>query len=63
MCWLIDPNDRSVIIYRIDRNTEVVDEPSAMLPVPDIDRTNVWLVKLDVVNIHQAVLSSPGKFS
>jgi hypothetical protein len=31
------PEDRSVIISRIDRNTEVIDEPN--------DRSPVWLVK------------------
>jgi Uma2 family endonuclease len=35
MGWLIDPVDRSVVICRIGHNAEVVDEPSAMLPVPD----------------------------
>jgi Uma2 family endonuclease len=35
MGWLIDPVDRSVIICRIDHHAEVVDEPTAMLSVPD----------------------------
>ncbi len=35
MGWLIDPVDRSVVICRIGHNSEVVDEPSAMLLVPD----------------------------
>jgi Uma2 family endonuclease len=51
MGWLIDPEDRSVVISRIDRNLEVIDEPSAMLPVPDfaksleltVDRLFGWL--------------------
>jgi Uma2 family endonuclease len=56
MGWLIDPEDRSVIISRIDRNAEVIDEPSAMLSVPDfaqaielmIDRLFGWLNLLPV---------------
>jgi Uma2 family endonuclease len=51
MGWLIDPEDRSVVISRIDRNLEIIDEPSAILPVPDfarsielkIDRMFDWL--------------------
>ncbi len=51
MGWLIDPEDRSVVISRIDRNLEVIDDPSAILPVPDfarsielkIDRLFGWL--------------------
>ncbi len=51
MGWLIDPEDRSVVISRIDRNLEVIDDPNAMLPVPDfaiaielkIDRMFGWL--------------------
>ncbi len=51
MGWLIDPVDRSVVICQIGRHAEVVDEPGAMLPVPDfadsvqilIDRMFGWL--------------------
>jgi Uma2 family endonuclease len=51
MGWLIDPEDRSVVISRIDRNLEVIDEAHAMLPVPDfaksleltVDRLFGWL--------------------
>jgi Uma2 family endonuclease len=35
MGWLIDPNEQSVIVSRMDQNTEVIDEPQAILPVPD----------------------------
>lgn len=35
MGWLIDPVDRSVVICRIGRHAEIVDEPRAMLPVPN----------------------------
>ena len=59
MGWLIDAEDRSVVISRIEspkerlrqRNLEVIDEPSAIVPVPDfarsieltIDRIFSWL--------------------
>jgi Uma2 family endonuclease len=39
MGWLIDPEDRSIVISRIDRNLEVIDEPSAILPVPDFAKS------------------------
>lgn len=39
MGWLIDPEDRSVVISRIDRNLEVIDESSAILPVPDFAKS------------------------
>lgn len=35
MGWLIDPEDRSVIISRIGQNADVIDEPTAILPVPE----------------------------
>lgn len=34
MGWLIDPNEQSVIVSLIDQNTEVIDEPQIVLPVP-----------------------------
>jgi Uma2 family endonuclease len=34
MGWLIDPNDRSVFICMADRNLQIIDEPTAVLPVP-----------------------------
>ena len=51
MGWLIDPEDRSVVISRIDRNLEVIDEPNVILPVPNfaksleltVDRLFGWL--------------------
>jgi Uma2 family endonuclease len=39
MGWLIDPEDRSVIISRIDQNADVIDEPNAILPVPEFARS------------------------
>jgi Uma2 family endonuclease len=47
MGWLIDPEDRSVVISRIEspkerlrqRNSEVIDELSAILPVPKFARS------------------------
>ncbi len=35
MGWLIDPGERSVLIYRPNQPTEVFDQPEARLPVPD----------------------------
>ncbi|MCY7366724.1 MAG: Uma2 family endonuclease [Chamaesiphon sp.] len=51
MGWLIDPEDRSIVISRSDQNLEVIDEPKVVLPVPDfaksleltIDRLFGWL--------------------
>jgi Uma2 family endonuclease len=34
MGWLIDPTDRSVIAIGADRTLQIIDEPTAMLPVP-----------------------------
>lgn len=39
MGWLIDPSDRSVVISRIGHNSEVIDEPSAILLVPDFAKS------------------------
>ena len=39
MGWLIDPEDRSIIISRSDRNLEVIDEPNVVLPVPDFTKS------------------------
>jgi Uma2 family endonuclease len=35
MGWLIDPEDRSVIVIGADQTFEVLDEPSVVLPVPE----------------------------
>jgi Uma2 family endonuclease len=35
MGWLIDPAERSVLVYRPGQPTEVFDHPEARLPVPD----------------------------
>ena len=59
MGWLIDAEDRSIVVSRLEspkerlrqRNLEVIDEPSAIVPVPDfarsieltIDRIFSWL--------------------
>jgi Uma2 family endonuclease len=53
MGWLIDPGERSVLIFRPDQSTEVVDQPEARLPVPDfakdlsltIEELFGWLVE------------------
>jgi Uma2 family endonuclease len=35
MGWLIDPNDRSIFICMPDRNLQIIDEPTTILPVPE----------------------------
>jgi Uma2 family endonuclease len=35
MGWLIDPSDRSVFVYALDRTTIVCEQPSARLPMPE----------------------------
>jgi Uma2 family endonuclease len=35
MGWLIDPTDRSVFICMPDRTFQIIDEPTAVLPVPE----------------------------
>jgi Uma2 family endonuclease len=35
MGWLIDPNDRSIFICMPDRNLQIIDELTAVLPVPE----------------------------
>ncbi len=35
MGWLIDPSDRSVFVYGLDRTTVVCEQPSATLPMPE----------------------------
>jgi Uma2 family endonuclease len=39
MGWLIDPEDRSVVISRIGQNADVIDELNAVLPVPEFARS------------------------
>jgi Uma2 family endonuclease len=39
MGWLIDPEDRSIVISRIGQNTDVIDEIDAILPVPEFARS------------------------
>jgi Uma2 family endonuclease len=34
MGWLIDPTDRSIFVIGADRNFQIIDELSAILPVP-----------------------------
>lgn len=34
MGWLIDPDEKTVFVYRPKQETEVFDEPDAILPVP-----------------------------
>jgi Uma2 family endonuclease len=35
MGWLIDPEERSVLVYQLDQPTTFYDEPRAQLPVPE----------------------------
>jgi Uma2 family endonuclease len=39
MGWLIDPEDRSVIVIGADQTFEVLDEPSVVLPVPEFAKS------------------------
>jgi Uma2 family endonuclease len=34
MVWLIDPTERSIFVIGADRTLQIIDEPSAILPVP-----------------------------
>ncbi len=34
MGWLIDPLEQTVFVFRPNQETEVFDEPNALLPVP-----------------------------
>ncbi|MEG4032611.1 Uma2 family endonuclease [Microcoleus sp. S36b_A4] len=38
MGWLIDPEERSVFVYRPTQSTEVFDEPEQLLPMPSFAR-------------------------
>ncbi len=52
MGWLIDPDERTVFVYRPKQEIEVYDEPEAMLPVPvfaealnlTVDGVFAWLM-------------------
>ena len=35
MGWLIDPEERSVLVYFPDQPTAVYEEPETLLPVPE----------------------------
>jgi Uma2 family endonuclease len=39
MGWLIDPEDRSVIVIGVGQIFDAIDEPSAILPVPEFARS------------------------
>jgi Uma2 family endonuclease len=39
MGWLIDPTDRSVLVIGSDRILQIIDEPTAMLPVPAFSKS------------------------
>jgi Uma2 family endonuclease len=52
MGWLIDPDERTVFVYRPKQEIEVFDEPDAVLPTPDfageltltVDSIFAWLM-------------------
>jgi Uma2 family endonuclease len=39
MGWLIDPKDRVVFVCMADRNFQMIDEPSTILPVPEFAKS------------------------
>jgi Uma2 family endonuclease len=47
MGWLIDPEDRSVIVIGAGQIFDAIDEPGAILPVPEFARS----IKLTIANI------------
>jgi Uma2 family endonuclease len=38
MGWLIDPQEKSILVYAPNKTTEVFDEPDLILPVPEFAR-------------------------
>jgi Uma2 family endonuclease len=47
MGWLIDPEDRSVIIIGSDRTFDAIDEPKSVIPVPEF-ATSIQLTISDI---------------
>jgi Uma2 family endonuclease len=53
MGWLIDPTDQSIFVIAADRTLQIIDEPSAILPVPafatsiqlTVDQLFSWIKK------------------
>lgn len=45
MGWLIDPDDRSVVVSGSGYSADVVDEPTAILPVPDFAKSLQILIE------------------
>jgi Uma2 family endonuclease len=39
MGWLIDPEDRSIIVIGAGQTFDAIDEPSAILPVPEFAKS------------------------
>jgi Uma2 family endonuclease len=58
MGWLIDPTDRAVFVCIGDRNFQMIDEPSTILPVPEfaaaiqltIEQLFSWIKKTSISN-------------
>lgn len=55
MGWLIDPNDRAVLIHRPQQEVQVVliDEPSTVLPMPDFMNELPYTIE-ELFNLLQA---------
>jgi Uma2 family endonuclease len=47
MGWLIDPEDRSVIVIGVGQIFDAIDEPNAILPVPEFAKS----IQLTIVDI------------
>lgn len=36
MGWLVDPNERSLLVYPLGQQPQLLQEPTQVLPVPDL---------------------------
>jgi Uma2 family endonuclease len=52
MGWLIDPEDRSVIVIGAGQTFDAIDEPSAILPVPEFAKS-IQLTIADIFRMAQ----------
>lgn len=59
MGWLIDPTDRAVFICIGDRNFQMIDEPSSILPVPAFAAA----IELKVEQIFSWIKKAPNSSS
>ena len=44
MGWLIDPDERAILIYQPGQEVEILDEPEAILPVPSFMKNFTYQV-------------------